>query len=310
MAKKKDALLDHNFDGIQELDNDLPPWWLWLFYISIIISVAYILHYHVFDTGDLMVVEYNKEVDPNWQPVEEAGGISQTFLKTYQSPYYSPDGDVTPKTLEQFKKYIGPEVDFSMLVMEALRRYDDESMEKLQLAFDENIGKKVGFNTIMVEAMMRADDLELEKLKSAFPEVWASISEGGGKMTRKTVTDESATEPLIAELPKIDALTDKVSLASGKTVFEKNCVSCHGKFGEGGIGPNFTDDYWIHGAGMANMVNIINKGVPAKGMISWRGVLKDNEIKQVASYILAMHGTNPPKAKKPQGMKVDYPLPE
>ena len=62
MAKtnEKDVLLDHNYDGIQELDNDLPPWWLWLFYFTNIWSVIYIVHYHVKDTGDSSEVEYLK----------------------------------------------------------------------------------------------------------------------------------------------------------------------------------------------------------------------------------------------------------
>ena len=48
MAKKKDVLLDHDYDGIRELDNELPPWWVYLFWITIIFSVVYMFHYHVF----------------------------------------------------------------------------------------------------------------------------------------------------------------------------------------------------------------------------------------------------------------------
>ena len=309
MAKKKDTMLDHDFDGIKELDNDMPPWWLWLFYITIIISVVYMLHYHVFKTGDLMVAEYHKEIDPDWQPTQESGGISQAFLKSYRSPFYSPEGDVTPKMLEQFKKYIGPEVDFSMLIMEALRRYDDDSMEKLQNQLDKNVGKQVDFNTIMVEAMIRANDDELEKLKTAFPEVWASVSEGGETFSRRTVADAGMVSETAEELPVVDMLTDEASLASGKVIYDKNCASCHGNQGQGGIGPNMTDDYWIHGAGMGSVVNIINKGVPAKGMISWRGTLNEKEIQEVSSFILSIHGTEPPNPKKPQGIKIEYPLP-
>ena len=59
MAKQKvkDELLDHDYDGIQELDNDLPPWWLYLFYFTIIWGVAYLLYYHVIGDGDLQYAE-------------------------------------------------------------------------------------------------------------------------------------------------------------------------------------------------------------------------------------------------------------
>ena len=70
MIKKDDNLLDHDYDGIQELDNDLPPWWLWLFYISIAVAVGYMLHYHVFRTGDLQVTEYYREVVAGFKTFE------------------------------------------------------------------------------------------------------------------------------------------------------------------------------------------------------------------------------------------------
>jgi cytochrome c oxidase cbb3-type subunit III len=97
------------------------------------------------------------------------------------------------------------------------------------------------------------------------------------------------------------ALTDPASIAEGKEIFETKCVSCHGKFGEGNIGPNLTDDYWLHGAGISNIVKTIKYGVPAKGMLSWQGELKKDQILHAASYIMTLHGTNPPNPKAPQG---------
>ena len=49
MAKiEQEKILEHNFDGIRELNNFLPPWWKWLFIFTIVFSVGYYLHYHVF----------------------------------------------------------------------------------------------------------------------------------------------------------------------------------------------------------------------------------------------------------------------
>ena len=50
---KEPLLLDHEYDGIQELDNNLPRWWVWLFYICIIFSAVYLVYYHVAKVGDL-----------------------------------------------------------------------------------------------------------------------------------------------------------------------------------------------------------------------------------------------------------------
>jgi hypothetical protein len=89
-------------------------------------------------------------------------------------------------------------------------------------------------------------------------------------------------------------LTDKASLEAGEKIYNTNCASCHGTKAEGRIGPNHTDDYWIHGGEVKNMAKTILNGVPEKGMISWRGILTDNQIQEVISYIYTLQGTNPP----------------
>ena len=62
MEKESELVLDHNYDGITELDNHLPPWWRWLFYVSILFAVVYLLVYHVFNTLPLSGGEYANEV--------------------------------------------------------------------------------------------------------------------------------------------------------------------------------------------------------------------------------------------------------
>ena len=71
--------------------------------------------------------------------------------------------------------------------------------------------------------------------------------------------------------------------------------------GEGLVGPNLTDDYWIHGCSVADIFQLITNGVPEKGMISWKTQLTQKEILEVSSYIMTLHGTNPPNPKAPQG---------
>jgi cytochrome c oxidase cbb3-type subunit 3 len=59
---KDPLLLDHEYDGIQEFDNKLPRWWVWLFYATIIFAVVYLCYYHVFGLGKLMAAEYADEM--------------------------------------------------------------------------------------------------------------------------------------------------------------------------------------------------------------------------------------------------------
>ncbi len=55
-------LMDHEYDGIRELDNNLPPWWVWMFYGTIVFAIVYLFHFHILGTGDLQIAEYNKEM--------------------------------------------------------------------------------------------------------------------------------------------------------------------------------------------------------------------------------------------------------
>jgi cytochrome c oxidase cbb3-type subunit 3 len=96
---------------------------------------------------------------------------------------------------------------------------------------------------------------------------------------------------------------DPSKLAEGKAVFTTNCVACHRADGGGLIGPNLTDDYWIHG-GLPTQINTtISTGVLAKGMPNWGKVLKPAQVDAVTSYVISLHGTNPANPKEPQGVK-------
>ena len=86
-----------------------------------------------------------------------------------------------------------------------------------------------------------------------------------------------------------------------KEMYAKDCAACHGDRGQGTIGPNLSDKFWIHGGEKNELTNTIKAGVSGKGMISWEGVLTPEQIQQVSAYILTLQGTNPQKAKKPEG---------
>ncbi|HEX7365537.1 MAG TPA: cbb3-type cytochrome c oxidase N-terminal domain-containing protein [Pelobium sp.] len=92
-------------------------------------------------------------------------------------------------------------------------------------------------------------------------------------------------------------------LAAGKAVFTQNCVACHGQNAEGVVGPNLTDDFWLHGGKIGSVFKTIKYGVPEKGMISWEKQLSPKQISDVANYIESLKGSNPANPKAPQGEK-------
>lgn len=217
--KSDEKLLDHNYDGIQELDNRLPPWWLNLFYITIIWGIGYFVYYHVLEIGDLSADEYNREMG-----VTVAEKSLFGFLTPYASPYSK-----TP---------------------------EDET---------------------------------------------GDLPPGGSEINAAVEKEQpvEATPAINYEL-----ISDAARLKNGAAVYQMNCFACHGANGEGTIGPNLTDTYWINGDGSLNeIVKVVQIGVPVKGMISWKGVLKDDDLLDVASHIYNLKGTNPANSKDPQGEK-------
>lgn len=74
--------------------------------------------------------------------------------------------------------------------------------------------------------------------------------------------------------------------AAGESVFMTNCLACHGPTLEGGIGPSFVDDEWLHGRKATDILRTIREGVPAKGMVPWQGILSPEQINNVAAFII------------------------
>ncbi len=89
--------------------------------------------------------------------------------------------------------------------------------------------------------------------------------------------------------------------SAGEPVYNSYCASCHGPDGGGLIGPNLTDDYWIHGAKPADVYRIVDVGVLDKGMPPWGKSLKPEQLRAVVAYVTSLHGTTPKSPKAPQG---------
>ncbi len=96
---------------------------------------------------------------------------------------------------------------------------------------------------------------------------------------------------------------DATAMATAKEAFGLKCAVCHGPAGQGTIGPNLTDEYWLHGGELVDIYKTINEGVPAKGMIAWGNQFKAAELRGMTAYVQTLVGTTPENPKVPQGEK-------
>ncbi|MHC1706126.1 MAG: cbb3-type cytochrome c oxidase N-terminal domain-containing protein [Bacteroidales bacterium] len=115
----------------------------------------------------------------------------------------------------------------------------------------------------------------------------------------------TSTMTAVLDTASLTQDTDQGSLSSGKEIWDKNCVVCHLAQGQGIVGPNLTDEYWIHGCSYKDVYKVITEGVPDKGMIAWKNQLSPDQIKMVSSFVMTLIGTNPPNPKAPQGEKCE-----
>ncbi len=186
IEKEGELAMEHQYDGIVELDNPTPPWFMYLFYITIIFGGIYLFYYHLI---------------PN-------------------------------NSLSQNEEYVSE--------VKMAEKVKEEYLKKFANAVNED---------------------------------------------------------------NVKILITKSDVEEGSQIYTTNCVACHGDKGQGGVGPNLTDKFWIHGGSIKSLFHTITNGVPEKGMIAWNKSLNPVQIQKVASFIVSLQGSNPAGAKEPQGTK-------
>jgi cytochrome c oxidase cbb3-type subunit III len=94
---------------------------------------------------------------------------------------------------------------------------------------------------------------------------------------------------------------DKGTVDTGKQVFTTTCAACHRADAGGLVGPNLTDEFWLHGAAPEKVYKSVATGIPDKGMPAWGQQLGPDRVSAVVAYVLTLRGTNVPNGKAPQG---------
>ena len=113
---------------------------------------------------------------------------------------------------------------------------------------------------------------------------------------KRALEQGAITSEVLSTLAK-----DQTTVGKGLTLFVANCAACHGTSGEGKIGPNLTDEFWIHGNGPLDILKTVHEGVPAKGMPTWGPQLGQDKTAAVVAFVLTLENTNVPGGKSPQG---------
>ena len=146
--------------------------------------------------------------------------------------------------------------------------------------------------------------------------IFYALSFGEGTMeaeyrgaTQQAVADVDAyfaANPLVPPSPAdlLAGAANPAVLEVGRSRFTRTCASCHGEQAQGLIGPNLTDDRWIHGGTVEQIFQSVAKGWPAKGMPPWGRAVKPEELSALVSYVRSIQGSNPPNARAPEGDRV------
>lgn len=119
-------------------------------------------------------------------------------------------------------------------------------------------------------------------------------------------TQTTIQKPEVSESTLLALLQDPDALAEGGEIFGDQCALCHGVVGEGVIGPNLIDNYWLHGKGKISDIAVsIRSGIPDKGMAAWTDRMSEEQILHTAAYIKSIQGTTTENAKEPDGELVE-----
>ncbi|HOC42154.1 MAG TPA: c-type cytochrome [Thermoanaerobaculales bacterium] len=131
---------------------------------------------------------------------------------------------------------------------------------------------------------------------------------------REELAEQRIADPLapgdVTESLLAWAMADETVMASGERIFRSKCSPCHGRLAEGAVGPNLTDEHWIHGPQLIDVHRIVRDGVIEKGMLAWERQLRPSELIAVSSYVGGLLGSSPPNPKPPQGKPAERQPPD
>lgn len=268
MSKITDEVLGHadESDGIEEYDNPLPDWWVGLFILTILWAGYYFTDWHVLtpkSQAGLYAAEV-EEAKAQWPELDKGAAFddSPEALAQGGELFAANCASCHGTNLEGG---IGP----NLIDTEWIH---GGQFDQIVHTIDAGVAAK-GMPTW-------GPILGPKKIAAVASFI---LSKNTGEAPAAATTAAAGGTAEAGEAPSGGAVAS--GEITGEGVFEKNCVVCHKADMTGLVGPNLIDDEWIHGGELAQIRTTIENGVPAKGMISWKGTLSDAEIEAVAQYV-------------------------
>lgn len=264
----------HVFDGIEEYDNPIPRWWLYMTYATVIWGIGYMV------------------VMPAWGP----GLWGWTQDQMYADEMAAAD-----------KKYAaasGPEALIAKLK-------DPAAIEQGKALFAQNCAACHGVNA---EGLIGPNLADSTWLYGGKPQDYAKIISDGTEKGMPSWKKQLGPQKMAQVVAFIDSLQgaapavqtaasavpvashrvavpvgDAEATAAGKQLFAQNCASCHGPDGKGLVGPDLTDKTWLYGGKADDIAKSVGNGT-AKGMPAWAAVLGPDQVAQVSAYVHSLGG--------------------
>lgn len=124
--------------------------------------------------------------------------------------------------------------------------------------------------------------------------------------TKQAVADVQAyfdAHPIVPPSPSklLAGAGNAAVLDAGAARFTRSCSPCHGEHAQGLIGPNLTDDHWLHGGSVEQIFQTVAKGWPSKGMPPWGRAMRPEELASLVSYLRSLQGSHPANPRPAEG---------
>ncbi|PPR34813.1 MAG: Cbb3-type cytochrome c oxidase subunit CcoP2 [Alphaproteobacteria bacterium MarineAlpha9_Bin5] len=114
-----------------------------------------------------------------------------------------------------------------------------------------------------------------------------------------TQAGQDSSLPDVSRETLLESEDFKTKVEGGKRGFNSHCIECHGSGGKGGMGPNLTDEFTLHGQELEDIVRVITNGVPGL-MPTWGQKMSEERVAQFAAYVFSIVGTRPTGKRPPK----------
>ena len=278
----------HSWDGIQELNNPLPRWWIWTFYLTIVFAIGYTIAYPAWP----MISRATQGVIGSNPRLDVAADIQRWDGKNagVRAKLVAADVNAIPNdpALKDFAVNAGRAVFNTNCVQCHMREGQGNKAGGYPTLSDNDWlygGTMDAIVTTITHGIRNTTDPDARGVGLVMP-AWSHVD------APVQLTGAQISQVVNYVLKVSDQTADAALATAGAQIFADNCVACHGEKAEGNRdmgAPNLTDAIWMYGGDAATLTATISGG-RAGVMPAWGGRLSPADIRSVATYVHALGG--------------------